>query len=237
MILFIMSIQIDGVIIKGSTSPSYPIPPLCDVYQLGGYIQLIYDTCPQFHRSISIEEYANIRNQVVTGAYSLSPIVHQFMSEEAAFNENITSPRLDVMFCKSHMLPIPRYRVIRLLPCISDGLVLCSLVCMLSQTLCRKWESLTPQSIRSNLDRMGRVDRLYVIDLYRSIRISPKRLLSALKLHMGKDHIINSLIYSFFQQPLIKDIGERWSMRWNRLYPQGEILRPLLDIMLHDLHD
>uniref|UniRef100_A0A5C7GQC4 Reverse transcriptase domain-containing protein n=1 Tax=Acer yangbiense TaxID=1000413 RepID=A0A5C7GQC4_9ROSI len=87
-----------------------------------------------------------------------------------------------------------------------------------------------------SLQQMGKVDRLYRLDLMDSLRIIPISLiLEKVKPFFGEGSVCYNLISSFLYHPIIDDDGNHIS--FGAIPPVGEITRVLFNIVLMDIFD
>lgn len=94
-------------------------------------------------------------------------------------------------------------------------------------------------SFYESLQQMGKVDRLYRVELHTSLSNIPISLiLDKVKPLVGDGSVVYKLISSFLKLPIIDDDGNhRSDMSYGGIPPGGEIARVLFNIALMDIFD
>jgi hypothetical protein len=213
----------------------------CDIEQLSSDIDFIHKDI--FEHSISSNRLSILQYKLFNGLYSLSPIRVKFikLSDLDPFLKSILLETPDIGF-----IPFPDdpTRISVVIPEKEDVLVYMALSLMLFRLshgrlpeLGYRLENLT-DSFYNSIKQMGKVDRVYRIDLSPSLSMIPRSLiLDKVKPLVGDGSVYN-LISSFLCLPIIDDIGNnRSDIRDGCVPPVGEITRVLFNIVLMDIFD
>ena len=215
----------------------------CSLVQLSADIDFIYqDLVENFQFSMSLYRLAVIQQKIVSGLYVLSPLqVKVLMKEDLNKFLYDTLPDCpDIMFGAGHnpdMICVG-------MPDKEDVLVLMGLSLMLFRL---SYGSLPKDGYRLDnladsfyydLQQMGKVDRLYRLDLRASLSMIPISLiLDKVKFLVG-DGSVYKLISSLLSLPIIDDDGnDRSDISFGGMPPVGEITRVLFNIVLMDIFD
>jgi hypothetical protein len=210
--------------------------------QLSADIDFIYkDLTENLQWSMSLYRLAVIQQKIVSGLYVLYPLqvklirkvdITQFLYDTLPENPDImlgTGSDPDIVYV--------------VMPDKEDVLVLMGLSLMLYRS---SYGSLPKDGYRlsnkvdsfyDSLQQMGKVDRLYRLDLMASLKIIPISLiLDKVKLFVG-DGSVYKLISSFLNLPIIDDDGNDISISKCGIPPVGEITKVLFNIVLMDIFD
>lgn len=231
----------DGIrVVVRLTSRSYCSVVECSLAQLSADIEFIYNDLADNGYSMPRYRLAVIQQKRLSGLYVLSPLHAKFVKIE-----NLTQ------FLGKTLPDCPD---ITFGPCSSDPGMICvvlpdkedALVLMgLAQTLLRLSHGRLPKdgyrlsdgvsSFYHSLQQMGKVDRLYRLDLTASLRIIPISLLLDKVRHLVGEGAVSNLISDFLDLPIIDD--DENHRRIGGIPPVGEITRVLFNIALTDIFD
>lgn len=215
----------------------------CSLVQLSDDIEFIYkDLTDNVEFSMSRYRLAVIQQKIVSGLYVLSPLQVKFIKKvDLTHFLNDTLPDCPDIMLRPGSDPDMIYVV---MPNKDDVLVLMGLSLMLFRLSYGRLpkdgyrlENLV-DSFYYSLQQMGKVDRLYKLDLMASLSIIPISLiLDKVKPFVG-DGSVYKLISSFLYLPIIDDDGNhRSDISLGGLPPAGEITRVLFNIVLMDIFD
>jgi hypothetical protein len=215
----------------------------CSLVQLSADIYFIYkDLTEDLQYSMSRDQLAVIQQKTLYGIYVLSPLQVKFIKKAdiTPFLHDTLLDRPDIMLGTGSD-PDMIYAV---LPDQNDVLVLMGLSLMLLRLSHGRMpkdgyrmEDLD-DSFYYSLQQMGKVDRLYRLDLTASLRMIPISLiLDKVKPFVG-DGSVYKRISSFLNLPIIDDDGNhRSDISLGGMPPVGEITRVLFNIVLMDIFD
>lgn len=225
-------------------SPIYFSTNECSLVQLSADIDFIYKILvDDLKFSMSKYRLAVIQYEIVSGYYILSPLRVKFIKKVdlTQFLKDTLPDCPDIMFGTGSNPDM----ICAIIPNKDDVLVLMGLSLMLlrlSQGGLPKDVYRIEDGIDSfyySLQQMGKVDRLYRLDLTDSLRIIPFNLiLDKVKL-LVIDVSVYKLISSLLFLPIIDDNGRnrRSDANLGGLPPVGEITRVLFNIVLMDIFD
>jgi hypothetical protein len=209
--------------------------------QLSADIDFIYHNLKDDNLlfSMSRHQLAGIQQKVVSGLYVLSPLQFKIIKKDdiIPFLEDTLPDCPDIMLgngSEQDMITV-------VIPDKKDVLVLMGLSIMLFRL---SHGSLPKDGYRiENLDdsfynsikQMGKVDRMYKLDLTASLNIIPiSHILDKVKPFVGEGSVYN-LISSLLNLPIIDDDGNH--ITFGGIPPVGEITRVLFNIVLMDIFD
>lgn len=215
----------------------------CSLVQLSADIDIIYkDLTDTIQFSMSRYRLADIQQKIVSGLYVLSPLQVKYIKKAdlIRFLDDTLSDCPDIMLGTGSDSDI----IYVVMPEKEDVLVLMGLSLMLFRlshgSLPKDGYRLENQvdSFYYGLQQMGKVDRLYKLDLMASLRIIPISLiLDKVKPFVG-DGSVYKLISSLLFLPIIDDDGmNRSDISNGGIPPVGEITRVLFNIVLMDIFD
>ena len=213
----------------------------CSLVQLSADIDIIYkDLTDTIQFSMSRYRLADIQQKIVSGLYVLSPLQVKYIKKAdlIRFLDDTLSDCPDIMLGTGSDSDI----IYVVMPEKEDVLVLMGLSLMLFRlshgSLPKDGYRLENQvdSFYYGLQQMGKVDRLYKLDLMASLRIIPISLiLDKVKPFVG-DGSVYKLISSLLFLPIIDDDGmNRSDISNGGIPPVGEITRVLFNIVLMDI--
>lgn len=228
-----------------SSSPSSTTRNLCTVesslVQLSAAIEFIYkDLTDNIQFSMSRHQLTVIQQKRILGLYVLSPLQVKLIRkiDLTKFLHDTLPDCPDIMLRPSSD---PSFFIV-VMPNKEDVLVLMGLSLMLYRlshgSLPKDGYRLSNQvdQIYYSLQQMGKVDRLYRLDLMDSLRIIPINLiLEKVKPFVGDGSVCYNLISSFLYLPIIDDDGNHIS--FDGMPSVGEITRVLFNIVLMDVFD
>lgn len=205
--------------------------------QLSADIDYIYQDLVDNQFSMSHYQLVGIQQKILSGLYVLSPLQVKYIKKAdlSRFLHTLAD-------CPDIMLGTGSDPEIinAFMPAKDDVLVLMGLSLMLLRlshgSLPKEGYRLENQvgSFYYGIKEMGKVDRLYKLDLGDSLRIIPKTLiLDKVKPFVG-DGTVYKLISSFLDLPIIDDDGKNISYG---IPPVGEITKVLLNIVLMEIFD
>jgi len=187
----------------------------CSLVQLSADIDFIYqDLTDDIEYSLSRYRLAVIKQQIVAGLYVLSPLHVKFIKRDCLtqfLHEKLPDcPDVMLAICSDD----PEIICV-VMPDQEDGLVLMGLSLMLLRLShgnlpkdCYRLESILDSSFYYSLQQMGKVDRLYRLDLKASLSLIPISLiLDKVKPFVGEGSVYK-LISSFLLLPIIDDDGK-----------------------------
>ena len=215
----------------------------CSLVQLSDDIDFIYkDLTDNLEFSMSRYRLAVIQQKIVSGLYILSPLQVKFIKKVdlTPFLHDTLPDCPDIML-RTGSDPDMIYVV---MPDKEDVLVLMGLSLMLFRLSHGRLpkdgyrlENLV-DSFYYSLQQMGKVDRLYRLDLKASLMIIPiSVILDKVKPFVG-DGSVYKLISSLLYLPIIDDDGNhRSDISFGGIPPVGEITRVLFNIVLMDIFD
>lgn len=215
----------------------------CSLVQLSADIDFIYqDLTDDLEYSLSRSRLAVIKHKIVSGLYVLSPLQVKFI-KKVGLTQFLHETLPD---CPDIMLETCSDKEILcvVMPDQEDGLVLMGLSLMLLRLSHGRlpkdgyrFENLD-SSFYYSLQQMGKVDRLYRLDLKASLSLIPISLiLDKVKPFVG-DGSVYKLILSLLFLPIIDDDGKnRSDISFGGIPPVGEITRVLFNIVLMDIFD
>lgn len=214
------------------------------ILQLSDDIDLVYKYLTEINEVLTLSRYqlALIQDQILNNSYILKPLRVKFVKKEdlIPFLYNTLLDYTDIMIgiYNSNLLKI----VIQDKK--EDLVVLMALSIMLFRLtygeLPKEGYRLENRvdSFYSSLQEMGKVDRLYRIDLENSLSLIPISLILDKVLPLVGDGPVYKLISSFLNLPIIDDNGyNRIDICCGTLPPVGEITRILFNIALMDIFD
>lgn len=215
----------------------------CSLVQLSADIDFLYkDLTDHLPFRMSRDRLGVIQQKIVSGLYVLSPLHVKFIKKEGIIQFlHDTLPDCPDIMLGTGSDPDMIYVV---MPDKEDVLVLMALSLMLFRLshgrLPKEGYRLENQldSFYDSLQQMGKVDRLYRLDLKASLSIIPISLiLDKVKPFVG-DGSVYQLISSFLFLPIIDDDGNhRLDIHCGGMPPVGEITRVLFNIVLMDIFD
>jgi hypothetical protein len=215
----------------------------CSLVQLSADIDFIYkNLTDDIEYSLSRYRLAVIKQQIVSGLYVLSPLQVKFIKKVGLtqFLHEMLPDCPDIMLATCSNQEI----ICVVMPDQEDGLVLMGLSLMLLRLSHGRlpkdgyrFDNLV-SSFYYSLQQMGKVDRLYRLDLRASLSLIPISLiLDKVKPFVG-DGSVYKLISSFLFLPIIDDDGKnRSDISFGGMPPVGEITRVLFNIVLMDIFD
>ena len=215
----------------------------CSLVQLSADIDFIYqDLTDDLEYSLSRNRLAVIKHKIVSGLYVLSPLQVKFIKKVGLtqFLHETLPDCPDIMLGTCSDPDI----LCVVMPDQEDGLVLMGLSLMLLRLSHGRlpkdgyrFENLD-SSFYYSLQQMGKVDRLYRLDLKASFSLIPISLiLDKVKPFVG-DGSVYKLISSLLILPIIDDDGNhRSDISFGGIPPVGEITRVLFNIVLMDIFD
>ncbi|XAR51037.1 hypothetical protein NMG60_11005540, partial [Bertholletia excelsa] len=213
----------------------------CSLEQLSDDINLIYnDLTDTLQFNMSRYLLALIQEKIVSGLYVLSPLQVKFIKKEdlTHFLHDTLPECPDIMFkTNSNMIYV-------VMPHKDDVLVLMGLALMLF----RLSHGCIPKdgyrfendvdSFYYSLQQIGKVKRLYRIDLTASLSTMERSLILDRVKPLVGDGSVYELISSFLDLPIIDDDGNvRSDISFGVIPPVGEITRVLFNIVLMDTFD
>ncbi|KAF3452227.1 hypothetical protein FNV43_RR08325 [Rhamnella rubrinervis] len=211
--------------------------------ELSDDIHFIYKDLTEKHRfSMSCFRLAVIQQEILSGLYDLSPLqIREIkMNDLAQFLLDTLPACPDLAIMNS----LDREMVIAVMPDKEDVLVLMGLSVMLLRL---SHGSLPKSGYRIenplssfyySLQQMGKVDRLYKIDLMESLRYLPISLVLDKIKHFVGDGSVYKLISSFLSLPINDNDGKnRKEIITCGIPPVGEITRVLFNIVLMEIFD
>ena len=215
----------------------------CSLVQLSADIDFIYnDLTTNTEFSMSRFRLAVVKQQIQHRLYVLSPLQFRKIKKESftQFLQDTLSDCPDMMIGTGE----DPDRIYVLMPDKADVLVFMGLSLMLFRL---SHGGLPEDGYRTNdqcealfksLKEMGKVDRLYRLDLKYSLNIIPKSLvLDNVKSFVGDGYVYN-LISSILNLPIIDEDGNhRDDISLGGIPPVGEIARVLFNIVLMDIFD
>lgn len=215
----------------------------CSLVQLSADIDFIYqDLTDNLQFSMSRYRLAVIQQKRVSGLYVLSPLRVKFIRKVdlSQFLYDTLPDCPDIMLGTGSD-PDMIYVV---MPDKEDVLVLMGLSLMLFRLSCGRLPKdgyrleNKVDSFYYSLHQMGKVDRLYRLDLTKSLRAIPISLiLDKVKPFVEKGSVYN-LISSLLFLPIIDDDGKNRKDSWfGGMPPVGEITRVLFNRVLMDIFD
>lgn len=211
--------------------------------QLSADIDFIYkDLTENLQFRMSRDQLAVIQQKIVSGLYVLSPLqVKVLMKEDLNKFLYDTLPDCpDIMFGAGSDPNI----ISVVMPDKKDVLVLMGLSLMLFRLShgvlpkdCYRLENLV-DSFYYSLQQMGKVDRMYRIDLNASLRLIPTSLILDKVKSLVGEGTVYKLISSLLYLPIIDEDGNhRSDSSLGCIPPVGEITRVLYNIVLMDIFD
>lgn len=215
----------------------------CSLVQLSADIDLIYKYLTEnLQFSMSRYQLAVIQQKILSGLYVLSPLQVKYIKKEdlTQFLHDTLPDCPDIMLGTGSNPDIINV----VMPDKKDVLVLMGLSLMLFRLSqgslpkdCHRLENKV-DSFYKDLQQMGKVDRLYRLDLMASLRIIPISLiLDKVKPFVGEGSVYN-LISSLLYLPIIDDDGNhRLDISFGGMPPVGEITRVLFNLVLMDIFD
>lgn len=238
---------------KSSSSLFHPSPTIlltrdyctveCSLVQLSDDIHFIYKDLTENHRfSMSCFRLAVIQQEILSGLYVLSPLqIREIKMYDLALFLRETLPACPDLAIMNSLDP---EMVCAVMPDKEDVLVLMGLSVMflrLSHGSLPKSgyriENLL-SSFYYSLQQMGKVDRLYKIDLMVSLRYLPISLVLDKIKHFVGDGSVYKLISSFLSLPINDNDGKnRKEILTSGIPPVGEITRVLFNMVLMEIFD
>lgn len=216
----------------------------CSLVQLSADIDLIYkDLTDNTQFSISRYRLSVIQQKIVSGLYVLSPLQVKYIKKAdlIRFLTDTLPDCPDIMLGSGSDSDI----ICVVMPKKEDVLVLMGLSLMLFRLSygCLPKDGYRLENLDDSfyygLQQMGKVDRLYKLDLMASLRIIPISLiLDKVKPFVG-DGSVYKLISSLLYLPIIDDDGKNRSYDISNggIPPVGEITRVLFNKVLMDIFD
>lgn len=211
--------------------------------QLSADIDFIYkDLTDNLQFRMSRDQLAVIQQKIVSGLYVLSPLQVKIIKKEdlTPFLYDTLPDCPDIMFGAGSDPDILSV----VMPDKKDVLVLMGLSLMLFRlshgSLPKDGYRLENQvdSFYYSLQQMGKVDRMYMLDLNASLRIFPTSLILDKVKSLVGEGTVYKLISSFLYLPFIDDDGNhRSDSCFGGIPPVGEITRVLFNIVLMDIFD
>lgn len=210
----------------------------CSLAQLSEDIEFIYnDLIKNTKFSMSRVELGDIQQKFLSGFYVLSPLRVKFIRREdlSQFLHETLPSCPDFTFWPSKDQSL----FIVVMPCKEDVLVLMGLSLMLYRLthggLPKEGYRITNrvEKFHSGIKKMGKVNRLYRLDLNDSLRQIPVSLiLDKVKPLVGEGSVCYKLIKNFLYTPTLTDDGKL--IYFGCMPSVGEISRVLFNIVLMD---
>lgn len=215
----------------------------CSLVQLSDDIHFIYKDLTENNRySMSCFRLALIQQDILSGLYVLSPLqIREIKMYDLAQFLRETLPAYPDIAIMNSLDPEMFYAV---MPDKEDVLVYMGLSLMLLRLshgcLPKSGYRIVNQvsSFYYSLQQMGKVDRLYKIDLIESLRLIPISLVLDKIKHFVGDGSVYKLISSFLSLPINDGDGKnRKEILTCGIPPVGEITRVLFNIVLMEMFD
>lgn len=213
----------------------------CSLLQLSDDMDYIYnDLLETTYFSMSLYRKSLIQQKITSGNYVLSPLTVLYIKNEdlSQFLYDTLPHYPDITFEKTHCSSLIRVSM----PEQDDVLVYMGL----SRLLLRltygslpedgyRLEDIKLDSFYNDLKSMGKVGRVYKLDLGDSCRMIQKSLILDIVKHSVEDSQIYKLITSYLHIPIIEN--GCYTDSCNGIPPAGEIMRVLFNLVLMEIFD
>lgn len=216
----------------------------CSLVQLSADIHFVYTNMIEERDCIPSAEYDLLHQRIVTGRYILSPLQMKFILKKD-LNKFLLNTQADYPGIMLGVSPYDPVSLCVIMPDKKDVFVYMGFSIMLYRfTYGRlpndgfRFES-ELDSFYNSLQEIGKVDRVYKLDLKKSLRTIPiRRILDIMKPLVGDDSVFK-LISSFLSLSIIDEDGNncRSDSHIGGIPPLGEITRVLFNIVLMDIFD
>lgn len=234
-----------------SHSIRYYCHSICSLQQLSSDIEIVHRELSDESSSFYMAPYrlARIQQQILNGSYVISPLRVKILDKKvdiSKYKHEMQSDYPDIIIAgflyTEVMFGKPEYYIV-VMPDKDDQWVLLGLSLMLvrlyyARMLKESSQSVDPiYSFYDSLQEMGKVDRLYKLelDLYGSLRVLPKNMILEKVKSLVGDGSVYKLISSLFDLRGYDAKGT--NIIFNSLPPLGELSKAIFNIVLKGIFD